>query len=300
MDDGVREKLQRAGRVAKEARAFGVTLIREGASVLDIAERIEGFIRERGAKPGFPTCISLDYVAAHYTPTHDDPLVLRRGNLVKLDLGAQVDGYIADTAITVEVGSRNWTNLIRASEVALETAIEVCRPKTPTRLIGAAIERAIESHGFKPISNLTGHTIERYKLHAGKSIPNVGGASSHGGGDVIEAGDTVAIEPFATNGGGKVDGRKTGNIYRLLRTKDVKPAATRDFLKRIEESFHTLPFAERWCYAFDPKASVHLSRLLRAGLVMTYEALLDVGGGMVSQTEHTMIVDDDGVEVTTR
>lgn len=296
MDRDAQEKLRLAGRVAKEAREYGVTLVREGASVLHVADAIEAFIRSRGAKPAFPTCLSLDYVAAHYTPTHDDPLTLRRGNLVKLDLGAQIDGYIADTAITVEVGTRNWTNLIRASEVALEAAIEACGPKTPTRLLGAAIERAIESYGFKPVSNLTGHTIEPYKLHAGKSIPNVGSV----GGDVIQAGDTVAIEPFATNGGGKVHGRKTGNIYRLLRVRDVKPAATYEFLKEIERRFHTLPFAERWCHALDPKASVHLSRLVRAGLVMTYEALLEIGGGMVSQTEHTMIVDDGGVEVTTR
>jgi len=296
MDDDVHEKLRFAGRVAKDTRDYGVSLIREGATVLSVADRIEAFIRERGARPAFPTCLSIDSVAAHYTPTHDDPLTLRRGNLVKLDLGAQVDGYIADTAITVEVGSRNWANLIRASEVALETAIEVCRPKTPTRLLGAAIERAIESYGFKPISNLTGHTIEKYKLHAGKSVPNVGGV----GEDVIEAGDTLAIEPFATNGGGKVEGRKTGNVYRLVRMREVTPAATNEFLKQIEANFHTLPFAGRWCHALDRKAAVHLSRLLRAGLVMTYEALLEVGGGMVSQTEHTMIVHEDGIEVTTR
>ena len=296
MDDDVHEKLRFAGRVAKDTRDYGVSLIREGATVLSVADRIEAFIRERGARPAFPTCLSIDSVAAHYTPTHDDPLTLRRGNLVKLDLGAQVDGYIADTAITVEVGSRNWANLIRASEVALETAIEVCRPKTPTRLLGAAIERAIESYGFKPISNLTGHTIEKYKLHAGKSVPNVGGV----GEDVIEAGDTLAIEPFATNGGGKVEGRKTGNVYRLVRMREVTPAATNEFLKQIEANFHTLPFAGRWCHAFDRKAAVHLSRLLRAGLVMTYEALLEVRGGMVSQTEHTMIVHEDGIEVTTR
>src|SRR5207247_6649317 len=114
--------------------------------------------------------------------------------------GSQVDADIAEPAATVEVGTRNWRDRIKASEVALETAIEVCRPKTPTRLIGCAIERAIESYGFKPISNLTGHTIERYHLHAGKSIPNVGGL----GDDVVEAGDTIAIEPFSTNGAGKV------------------------------------------------------------------------------------------------
>ena len=206
MDEEVRGKLRLAGRAASEARELGLSLCKEGALVLDIAERIEAHMRSRGAPPAFPTCLSIDHLAAHYSPVHNDRLALKRGNVVKLDLGAQVDGYIADTAATVEVGTRSWTELIKASEVACETAIEVCRPKTPTRLIGAAIERAIEGYGFKPISNLTGHTIERYHLHAGKSVPNVGGL----GGDVVEAGDTLAIEPFATNGAGKVEGRKSG------------------------------------------------------------------------------------------
>ncbi len=296
MDDGVREKLRLAGKVAAEARALGVSLCAEGALLLDVAERIEAHMRSRGSPPAFPTCLSIDHVAAHYSPVHNDRTALRRGNVVKLDLGAQVDGYIADTAATVEVGTRNWRDLIKASEVACETAIEVCRPKTPTRLIGSAIERAIESFGFKPISNLTGHTIERYNLHAGKSIPNVGGL----GGDVVEAGDTLAIEPFSTNGAGKVEGRKSGNIYRLLSTRDIAPPSLNEFLRRIEESFKTLPFAERWAYALDHKAPAHLGRLLRAGRIMTYESLLDAGRGIVAQTEHTMIVDGGGVEVTTR
>ncbi len=296
MDAGIREKLRHAGRVSREAKELGMSLCREGALVLDIAEAIEGHMRKRGAPPAFPTCISLDDIAAHYSPVHDDPLALKRGNVVKLDLGAQVDGWIADTAVTVEVGTRNWSDLIRASEAALDTAIEVTRAKTPTRLIGAAVERAIESYGFKPISNLTGHTIERYTLHAGKSVPNVGGV----GDDVVLAGDTLAIEPFSPNGAGRVDGRKTGNIYRLLSARDIAPASTAEFLKKVQENFKTLPFAERWAFALDRKATSHLGRLLRAGRIMTYEYLCDIGRGIVAQTEDTMIIDEDKIEVTTR
>jgi len=296
MDEEVRGKLRLAGRAASEARELGLSLCKEGALVLDIAERIEAHMRSRGAPPAFPTCLSIDHLAAHYSPVHNDRLALKRGNVVKLDLGAQVDGYIADTAATVEVGTRSWTELIKASEVACETAIEVCRPKTPTRLIGAAIERAIEGYGFKPISNLTGHTIERYHLHAGKSVPNVGGL----GGDVVEAGDTLAIEPFATNGAGKVEGRKSGNIYRVLSTRGIVPASLNEFLRTLDDRFKTLPFAERWAYEIDRKAPAHLGRLLRSGRIMTYESLLDIGHGIVAQTEHTMIVDGGGVEVTTR
>ena len=296
MDESVRQKLRLAGKVAAEARTLGVSLCKEGASLLDIAERIERHMRSHGAPPAFPTCLSIDHIAAPYSPVHDDRLTLKRGNVVKLDLGAQVDGYIADTAVSVEIATRNWTELIKASEQALETAIEVCRPNTPTRLIGAAIERAIESYGFKPISNLTGHTIERYNLHAGKSVPNVGGV----GDEVVESGDTLAIEPFSTNGAGKVEGRKSGNIYRLLSTREIAPQPLNDFLHQVHEHFKTLPFSERWAYALDAKAPAHLGRLLRAGRIMTYESLVDVGRGIVAQTEHTMIVDGGGVEVTTR
>ena len=214
--------------------------------------------------------------------------------MVKLDLGAHSNGWIADTAVTVEVSSRNWTALIRASELALQTSIEAVRAGVSTRAIGEGIQRAIESHGFRPVRNLTGHTVERYLLHAGKSVPNI----PHGH-DVLEAGEVVAIEPFASAGAGQVDGRKTGNIYRVVRTKPLRAAEQNAFLQLLANEFKTLPFAERWAYQLDNRAPSLLNQLLRSGAVMTYPALIDIEGGIVSQTEHTMIVGPSGAEVTT-
>ena len=269
-------------------------LVTEGALLLDVAEDVEDLFRKRGMRPAFPTCLSIDQIAAHYTPTHDDALRFRRGNVVKLDLGAHSDGWIADTAVTVEVGTRNWTELIRASELALQTAIEAVHPGVTARAIGEGIQRAIESHGYRPVRNLTGHTIERYVLHAGKGVPNI----PHGH-DVLEAGEVVAIEPFASAGAGQVDGRKTGNIYRVLRTKPLRDAALNAFLQMLSSEFKTLPFAERWAARLEPRAPSLLNQLVRSGSVMTYPALLDVGGGIVSQTEHTLLIGADGVVVTT-
>src|SRR5712691_3706814 len=294
MDTTARESLRRAGAVSREARELAVSLVKERALLLDVAEEVEGLMAKRGLHPAFPTCISIDHVAAHYTPTHDDSLRFRRGNVVKLDLGAQLDGWIADTAVTVEVGTRNWTELIRGSELALQTAIEAVRGGVPTRALGEGIQRAIESHGYRPVRNLTVHTIERYLLHAGKSVPNI----AHGH-DVLEAGEVVAIEPFASSGAGEVDGRRTGNIYRVLRNKPQKQAEANEFLRRIADEFKTLPFAERWAHKLERRAPALLNALVRTGTVMTYPALLDVGGGIVSQTEHTMIVGPTGAEVTT-
>jgi methionyl aminopeptidase len=261
-----------------------------------VCDHIEDHIRSQGVKVAFPTCLSINEVAAHDAPGHNDRRTLKRGDLVKLDLGARVDGYIADTAVTVEVGTRNWTELIRASETALQAAIELVRPNIQTRLIGAAIERAIESFGYRPISNLTGHSIGLYQVHSGKSIPNVGDSSS----DILEEGDTIAIEPFATNGAGKVKGKRTGNIYRIVRdVKDLKPEAAFALYQRIYQEFDHLPFAERWCTAFDKAAPAHIQRLMRKGVLTTYASLLDAEKGMVSQKEHTMIVTSGGPVLTT-
>ena len=293
--DEIVEKVRKAGRVARDARMHAAEILREGLPILEGVEKIEEFMRAKGCLPAFPTCLSVNDVAAHDTPTHKDERVLRRGDVVKVYLGAQVDGYLTDTAKTVEIGTRNWTDLIRASEAALQAAIEVVRPKVPTRVLGAAIERTIESFGFKPIANLTGHSIERYTVHAGKSVPNV----AEQGEDVLEEGDLIAIEPFATNGAGKVDGRKSGNIYRVMRVRDVRPDSTAQFLRLLHETFNRLPFAERWCYRLDRKAPAHLARLVRSGLVYTYPFLYDVGHGVVAQSEHSLVVTDSGADVLT-
>ncbi|MFQ6128446.1 MAG: type II methionyl aminopeptidase [Thermoplasmata archaeon] len=295
MDDDVLESYRTAGRIAREARTYGASLAKEGYTILEVAEKTEKHIRKRGGHPAFPVNVAVDDVAAHYTPHHNERGVFVRGNIVKVDVGVHVNGYIGDTATTVEVGTRNWTDLIRASEHALETAVELVKPRVQMRMIGGAIERAIESWGYKPVSNLTGHSMERFSLHAGKSIPNVLDSNTA----IIKEGDVLAIEPFATNGAGKVTGKKGGNIYRLLRVRELKNRALSNLLRSIEESFSMLPFAERWCLPFDSKASYRINKLVRLGALYSYPLLRDGGGGMVSQAEHTVIVTESGCEVIT-
>src|SRR2546428_13593828 len=142
MDDEIREKLRRAGRVAAEARRLGASLCKEGAPLLEIAESVEALMRSRGAPPAFPTCLSIDHIAAHYSPVHDDRIALKRGNVVKLDLGAQVDGYIADTAEAAAGGSRKWSGLVKDSQQGPRTPVEVSRPQRPNRSPRSALRPA--------------------------------------------------------------------------------------------------------------------------------------------------------------
>lgn len=295
MKSEVFEKYKQAGKIAKEARELGIELANGGLSVLELVEETEGLIRRRGGKPAFPVNVAIDSVAAHFTPRSDDWIRLEKGNVVKIDVGVHVDGYIGDTAATTEIGTRNWSNLIEASEAALGIAVELVKPNAPIRMIGGAIERSIEQSGFTPVANLTGHNLERFSLHSGKSIPNILDDTN----DRTLLGEALAIEPFATNGAGKVSGRKGGNIYRLVKMGDAKKQRANDLLEYIKKEFNTLPFAERWCSKFDEKAGSSLQRLLRKRFIHTYPILSDVGKGMVSQAEHTVIVTEDGCRITT-
>lgn len=310
LEDETLDKYRKTGRIAKEARVFGLGLIRENARLFDVAEKVEGFIIDRGALPAFPVNLAVNAVAAHYTPGINDETRFTRGDLVKLDVGVHVDGFIGDTAATVEVGTNNWTQLIKASAEALNAAVEIMRPGVKLSMVGSTIERTIESYGFRSVSNLTGHGLGQYKLHAGLSVPNVADGTI----GMPKPGDVLAIEPFATNGAGKVDGVKGGNIFRIVKEEKAKPSLSDKlvasvvgkpddketaFLESLRARYRTLPFSDRACHRTEPNASTYIKSLRRKGILYSYPILRDVGGGMVSQAEHTVIITGDGYEIIT-
>lgn len=296
MDDEVREKYVEAGRVASEALTLGADRIAEGVLLLDVAEAVEAFIRDEGADPAFPCNLSLNQDAAHFSPGPGDETTFERGDLVKIDVGAQVDGYIGDNALTVEVGTTQHKALREASLEALNAAVGVVRAGTVVREIGAAIESTIRGFGFQPIVNLSGHSVEQYVQHAGLRIPNVAQ-----GDEVLEAGQAIAIEPFATNGQGRVRDGDGGNIYHLRSPRPQRNKHAKAALSYIEEHHADLPFAGRWvAEAVDPRKVPFAMRLLeRTGALKQYAILREAGDGLVSQHERTVLVEEDGCTVTT-
>jgi methionyl aminopeptidase len=270
-------------------------MIAEGVSLHSVAEETEALIRKKGAKPAFPVNISINQIAAHFTPASNDTSTFHRGDLVKLDVGAHVNGYMGDTAVTVEVGTKNWASLIDAPSKALMMAIEMISEGVPVGAIGGTIERGIKSNGFVPIRNLAGHEIKKNNLHSGLSISNYDdGNTTRVRNDML-----LAIEPFATNGAGEVDNAKPGNIYILQRDREIRDAGANRLFGIIKEEFGSLAFCERWCTALDPRAPVHLRTLVRYGAIYAYPILTEVRGGMVSQTEHTILINGSKAQVTT-
>ena len=282
------DRWRRAGTISGHARELGLSLVVPGAKRRDVAEAIEAYIRKEGAQPAFPANLSRNLEAAHYTPSPQDEEVFVEGDVVKVDVGAHLDGAISDTADTVEVGdTRRYENLIRAAREGLQAGIARVRAGVRVDDVSRAIAGAIRARGLKPIEDLTGHSIDRYLLHAGKSIPNVPGVSSA----TLEEGEIVAIEPFATNGAGRIANGPFGNIARFRRD----PGATDPVAARLFGRFRTLPFALRWADA--PEERTALAKARR--LLQTYPVFVERGGGWVSQAEHTVRVGVGGAEILT-
>ena len=299
MDDDVYEKYLHAGKIAAEARDAGAELIKPGVSFLEIAEWVESKILKSGASLSFPVNISINERAAHYSPRNDDKLVFKRGDVVKLDVGSHVDGYIADTAITIEVETHEYDDMIKASADALDAAIDLMSGGINLSEIGKTVEEIIKSHGYSPIENLTGHSLERYELHSGMSVPSVSNMVSR---VKPKVGDAIAIEPFATNGSGHVISGKGSNIYMLespIKLRFVRDNRSKILFNKMRARFRTLPFAQRWCKDMSNDINMSLRRLSFLGLITHYPQLIEQNGGIVTQKEHTVIVKEDGCEVTT-
>ncbi|MDY6788875.1 MAG: type II methionyl aminopeptidase [Candidatus Nanohaloarchaea archaeon] len=293
MDEEVKENYIEAGKIAKDARDAAEEMSEPGVKLADIAEETEKIITERGAKPAFPVNLSLNAEAAHYTPAKDTERELSEGDLLKIDVGAHVDGYIADTAVTVDLG--NHGKLTKAVSSALKEAIDIAEAGENLGDIGETIQNEIESFGLKPVRNLGGHGLDQYVQHSGDRIPNIETSTS----SVLEAGNAYAIEPFATDGAGKVVEGGEGHIYKY-EGGNTRNRTARKVLKEIKRKYKTLPFASRWFDLSPGRLKLAFRNLTRSGVVHGYDILREEDRGMVSQKEHTILVLEDQVIVTTR
>ena len=288
--------LRKAGQIAGKALYFGSSLIKPGAKLLNITEQIEAFIKNEGGELAFPVNISCNDTAAHYAAKKDDNFIFK-DELVKLDVGVHVNGYIGDNACTIDLSGK-YKTLMDASREALEAAISIVKPGVEIGAIGLAIESAITKKGFHPIKNLSGHGLDQYITHCYPTIPNY----DNGDGEELKEGTIIAIEPFATEGVGMIKEQGIPEIFSMTSFKAMRVGFTRDILKYIEKKFKTLPFSKRSLYEKFSEAQVNytLKKLNETEMVHEYAPLVERSGGMVTQAEHTLLVTKNGCEVLTK
>ena len=284
------EDLKKASEIAKKAKREAEGLLKPGESIYNIAETIEQKIIDLGGFPAFPVNISINNIAAHYTPTVNDSTILKEGDVVKVDFGVHVNGYCIDTAFTVEINDNKYKDLIEASRKALENVKKIIRKDIEISEIGRVIENTIKSYNYNPIYNLSGHKIEQYILHAGITIPNYDNKSK------IKLSEGIyAIEPFATNGVGIVKEDKPSGIYSIISNKPIRDPNIKKFFQEIYNKYKTLPFAYRWLYKeYNNKINLKLfiEYLKKNGNIHEYPILIEQSNGIVTQFETTFYIYD--------
>ena len=286
-------KIIEAGEIAKQVKEFAKSIIKPNIKLLDIAEKIESKIIELGGKPAFPVNLSINEIAAHYTPSYNDET--KANGLLKVDIGVQIDGEIADTAFSIDLeNSKENKKLIEASEKALKNVIQNVKIGISLGEIGKTVQQTIESEGFSPIINLSGHEMKEHELHAGLMIPNVDNKMP----DKITKG-LYAIEPFATSGSGRVIEGKPSGIYLLQDDKNVRNNEARKILNFIIKEYKTLPFCSRWIVKkFGIKSLFALRQLEENGNLHQYPQLIEISHSKVSQSEHTVLIEDKTIVTT--
>ncbi len=287
MEEEIKEKYLKAGKILEKAIELARVNAKEGTKFLELAEEVENFIIEKKAKPAFPVNLSKNNIAAHYTPKENDNEKISKDDVVKIDIGVCVDGYIADAAFTINL-SNKWKNLIHAANEALKNAIEIANVGKKISEIGRIIEETIKKHGFKPVYNLSGHGLAYFEAHTEPNIPNYDNKSTV----VLEENCAYAIEPFSSNGKGFIHEGATSNIYKLIEKKPVRSAISRKILDEIEENFATLPFAERWLKdvsEFEKRRA--LKELIMHKCIKQFNILLEKPSTLISQAETSIIFD---------
>ena len=292
------EDYLKAGKIAGEVRENVRKKNWVGSTLLEICEYVESEIIKRGAKCAFPVNTSLNEVAAHYTAEPNDPKTVSDADLVKIDLGAQVNGYIADTAVTVNYDPQ-YDSLVQAAENALQAAMSMIKVGVKSKDVGRKIQNTIMDMGFKPIANLSGHSLDQYTIHAGKTVPNMWTIGSFS----FSENEAFACEPFVTtkNALGFVRNGKIKNIYALVSRKKTKDDEADKLLEYIWNNFNMLPFALRWIVKEweEKEARKMLDFLIKKKVVKAYAILVEANGKTVAQAEHTFIPTQTGVTITT-
>ena len=294
MDEKEIKDYKQAGEIAKQITAYAKSIIKPDTLLVEIAQKIHKQIEKLGAKPAFPVNLSIDDVAAHYHPTLDDET--KAEGLLKIDIGIHINGFIADTAFSIDLTPDNQhKEMIKANEQALENALKILKDNPTLNEIGKTIQETISDQGFSPVVNLSGHGLDQYEIHAGITIPNYANNNEN----KIEEG-AYAIEPFATTGEGKIYEGPSSNIYALVNPKNTRNITAKKILEYVMEEYKTLPFSLREMQEkFGPMARLAMKQLIQENILHEFPQLIEKSHKPVSQAEHTFIKISDKEIITT-
>jgi len=292
------DKLRQSGRISATALAHGRKMLEPGVRIEEVQLAVEAKIREMGGEPAFPAQISRNHIAAHYCSPPGDPTTVQPNDILKLDCGTHVDGYVTDNATTVDLRDGDGSLLCSASKMALENAIALMGPGLSLQEVGRTVEETITSLGFQPVRNLCGHGVARYTIHCAPSVPNYDDPKAAR----LRPNMTIACEPFASDGKGMIDVDGKSEVFMLKRNVKPKDNLPKDVFAAMEAS-ERLPFARRdlvrWLET-EKRCEEAIKLLEKKRLIEGYPPLCEKPGVRIAQFEHTIFIHEDGAEVMTK
>lgn len=292
------DKLRQSGRISATALAHGRKMLEPGVRIEEVQLAVEAKIREMGGEPAFPAQISRNHIAAHYCSPPGDPTTVQPNDILKLDCGTHVDGYVTDNATTVDLRDGDGSLLCSASRMALENAIALMGPGLSLQEVGRTVEETITSLGFQPVRNLCGHGVARYTIHCAPSVPNYDDPKAAR----LRPNMTIACEPFASDGKGMIDVDGKSEVFMLKRNVKPKDNLPKDVFAAMEAS-ERLPFARRdlvrWLET-EKRCEEAIKLLEKKRLIEGYPPLCEKPGVRIAQFEHTIFIHEDGAEVMTK
>jgi len=289
------EDYKKAGEIAKQVIAYAKKIIKKDVLLIEIAQKIDLKIRELGGKPAFPVNLSIDDVAAHYHPFVGDESVA--SGLLKIDIGVHVNGYIADTAFSIDLSEDGkYEQMIKVNQKALDNALKLLEKNPSLNDIGGEIQKTIEDNGFLAIVNLSGHGLSQYEVHSGITIPNYANNNKN----KLDFG-AYAVEPFVTTGEGKIYEGGSSNIYALINPKNTRNSTARDILDYVMDEYKSLPFSLREMQEkFGAMARLAIKQMVQEGILHEFPQLIEKSHKPVSQAEHTFVKKDNEIIITTK
>jgi len=299
MENNEIESYVKAGEISKQVKDFARDMIKPGMKLIDIAEAIDSKIEELGGEPAFPVNLSLNEIAAHFTPTKYDEVIAE--GILKVDLGVAIDGYIADTAFTIDLTEDDeYGGMLELNKKILEKVTTIVKPGVEVREIGDMAQDTLEEYNkengsdFAIIKSLSGHALAQNRIHAGLTISNYRNDNK------TKLEGAFAIEPFVTTGVGDIYEGNPGGIYVLQSDEPVRDRDAREVLKFIKEKYKTRPFCMRWLEneGFN-KLKFVMSILVKQRILHEYPLLIEKSKAPVSQFENTFVISGDEVVVTT-